>query len=39
LSGNNAVNKTNFGNIRAFWKLSLPIRNRIMTSSAVIVKR
>jgi len=36
---NNAISKTNLGNIHAFWKLSLPIRNRIMTLSAVIVKR
>jgi len=35
----NAISKTNLGNIHAFWKLSLPIRNRIMTLSAVLVKR
>jgi hypothetical protein len=38
LSRNNAISKKNFGNFHAFWKLSLPIRNRIVTS-AVIVKR
>lgn len=39
LSRNNAIVKTNFSNIHAFWKPPLPVRTRIMTFWAVIVKR